>query len=142
MKAYKLFRQRKDGSLGPLFIDQSLKIELGKVYHAEAKPTKGYAVRPGFHMGHLPSAPHLTEKGRLWVECEIPDFEYTPDLFPSAFSKVGDMKIVPAAGFYRFKRPSHQGGYWLISGSIRPVRILSKSDINEILNERQEAHVI
>ena len=137
MIAYKLFRQRKDGSLGPLFINQAQRLELHTTYYAEDKPTSGYAPRPGWHAGQLPAAPHLTEKGRLWVECKIPDFEYTKDQFPTLFTKAGDMHVIPAAGYYRFKRPAHQGGEWLISGWIIPIRILSADDILEVVDAAQ-----
>jgi hypothetical protein len=47
MIGYKLFRKRKDGTYGPLFINRSQKILQGETYHAEDHPTKGYAYRPG-----------------------------------------------------------------------------------------------
>ena len=75
MIAYKLLRQRRDGSLGPLFINSKLQIETGSWLQAECHPTKGFKMRPGFHAGRLPHAPHLTEKGRIWCEVELPDFE-------------------------------------------------------------------
>jgi len=46
MIAYKLFRMRKDGSLGP------------------------------WHTLLQPVAPHLSEKNRVWCKVEIEDFEY------------------------------------------------------------------
>jgi len=49
MKAYKLLKLRKDGSLGPLFINRKQKIPIGKWLTAECHPTKGYALRPGWH---------------------------------------------------------------------------------------------
>lgn len=57
--AYKLFRRRGDGSLGPLFINKRQRIPLGEWLQAEDHPTKGYAHRPGWHCGVAPSAPHL-----------------------------------------------------------------------------------
>jgi len=47
MIAYKLFRQRKDGTLGSLFINKRNIIPVNKWLNAESFPTKGYAVRPG-----------------------------------------------------------------------------------------------
>jgi hypothetical protein len=90
MRAYKLFRVRKDGTIGPLFINARLRIEPGVWYEAEDHPTKGYAHRPGWHCSDLPKAPHLSEEGRTWFEVEIEDF-------------------------YRFPRPKHQGGEWIIA---------------------------
>lgn len=108
---YKLFRQRKDGSLGPLFIGARQRIELGVVLSAEDIPTKGYAHRPGWHSGWEPYAPHLSEKGRVWAQCEIPS----------------------DADWYEFKRPQNQGGAWIISTAIIVKRILTRS---EVLNLR------
>ena len=64
--AWKLFRIRKDGTLGPLFINRSLVIEPGIWLPAEEHPTKGYAYRPGWHATPQPHAPHLSENGRVW----------------------------------------------------------------------------
>jgi hypothetical protein len=99
-KAYKLFRQRKDGSLGPLFINKTLRIQLNQWLEAESHPTKGFAVRPGWHCGLEPVAPHLTEKGRVWAEVEIDDW-------------------------YPFPRPSHQGSVWVIAKRMRVVGLLA-----------------
>jgi hypothetical protein len=62
---------------------------------AENIPTKGYAIRPGFHCAAQPEAPHLKQTGnRVWVEVEIEEF-------------------------YTFPRPKHQGGEWLIAQLMR-----------------------
>ena len=63
---YKLFRKRKDGTYGPLFINRKQRLEIGTQYAAEDHPTKGYAHRPGWHICHEPVAPHLSKKGRVW----------------------------------------------------------------------------
>ena len=94
MIAYKLFRKRKDGSIGPLFIGSKQRIPMGEWLEAEDIPTKGFAHRPGWHCGAEPSAPHLSEKGRVWYKVEIQDF-------------------------YTFKRPSNQGGEWLIAKRLK-----------------------
>jgi hypothetical protein len=112
MKVYKLFRQRKDGTLGPLFIGASQRIELGKWLPAEGIPTKGFAFRPGWHSGRKPSAPHLSEKGRVWAECEV-----------------------KADQWYTCRRPTNQGGQWIISTSIKVNRILSAKEVKRILKK-------
>lgn len=99
--AYKLFRQRKDGTLGPLFIDRKRVIPLGPILQADDIPTKGYAHRPGWHLTEQPIAPHLSAKGRVWAEVEF-------------------------WGGYYHDRPKHQGGRWIIADRIRVVRILPK----------------
>jgi len=96
MKAYKLFKKRKDGSIGPLFINAKMRIPLNVWLDAEDHPTKGYAHRPGWHAGAEPNAPHLSEKGRVWYEVEIKDF-------------------------VTFKRPINQGGEWLIAQKIKVI---------------------
>lgn len=74
MVAYKLFTQRRDGSLGPLFINRRQRLFVGETYIAENHPTKGFAIRPGWHCCHYKSAPHLSTKGRVWCKVEIEDF--------------------------------------------------------------------
>ena len=66
MIGYKLFRQRTDGSIGPLFINRQQHIELGVPYQAEEHPTKGFAFRPGWHICSKMEAPHLSKKNRVW----------------------------------------------------------------------------
>lgn len=132
MLVYKLFRVRKDGSLGPLFINARQRLELGVAYVAENHPTQGYAPRPGWHSGLRPQADHLSERGRVWVECEVPDYEYTVRDHGDLFNPSGDMKSVPGNGFYQWRRPAHQGGTWIISGELRPIRILTDEQVQSL----------
>jgi hypothetical protein len=90
MKAYKLIRKMKDGSLSPLFINKKSRIPIGTWMDAELNPTKGFAVRKGWHCTLKPEAPHLSDKGRVWVEVEVDDFEF-------------------------FERPKSQGGTWVLA---------------------------
>ena len=90
MLAYKLLRERKDGTLGPLFINQRQRIPIGEWLTAEAHPTKGYAFRPGWHCLFSPVAPHLSERGRKWYRVLIEDYE-------------------------TFTRPECQGGKWALA---------------------------
>lgn len=101
MKAYKLFRQRKDGSLGPLFINARLRIVEGEWMPAEAHRTKGFAYRPGWHCCLQPVAPHLSEKGRVWCEIEIDDYR-------------------------TYARPESQGGTWVLANKMRVMGRVSK----------------
>ena len=94
--AYKLFKQRKNGTLGPLFINRRQVIPIGEWLEAEDLPTKGYAHRPGWHTTETPEAPHLKMEGRVWMEVEIEDY-------------------------YRFERPKYQGGYWLIAKRMKVI---------------------
>ena len=103
MIAYKLVRQRKDGTLGPLFINCPLRIPIGEWLEAETHHRrKGYAYRPGWHVTFKPHAPHLSTRGRVWVEVEIEDFE-------------------------RYKRPESQGGMWGLAKKMKVNKILGGS---------------
>jgi hypothetical protein len=63
---YKLFRVRRDGSLGSLFINRRARLVVGGEYISGVHPTKGFAVRPGWHITAAPRVPHLSTKGRMW----------------------------------------------------------------------------
>ena len=103
MIGYKLFKQRKDGSLGPLFINARQRVPVGEWLDAEDVPTKGFAHRPGWHLGIEQKADHLSTKGRVWAKCEV------------------DVN----AGWYEFKRPKHQGGAWIIANRIKVLEVLA-----------------
>jgi hypothetical protein len=75
MIGYKLFRLRKDGTLGPLFINRKQRLEVGICYPAESHRTKGYAFRPGWHICHEKNAPHLSKKGRVWAKVSFSDYQ-------------------------------------------------------------------
>jgi hypothetical protein len=91
---YKLIRKRKNGTLGPLFIGRKQVVPIGEWLEAQCIPTKGFAVRHGWHTTDKPEAPHLSEKGRVWVKVEIEDYT-------------------------EFKRPESQGGLWFIAQRMR-----------------------
>ena len=101
VSGYKLLKQRKDGSLGPLFINARQRIPLGKWLRAESHPTKGYAYRPGWHATTRPVAPHLGTKGRVWCR-------------------------VTLRGVRKYERPESQGGTWLLARHMRVDAILRR----------------
>lgn len=105
MKAYKLLKQRKDGSLGPLFINAKAKLPVGVWMEAEDHPTKGYAHRPGWHCLPTPDAPHLSKNPksgpkRVWCEVEIAGTEVClrPDTQGGVWYLAKHMKIVEVIG--------------------------------------------
>ena len=113
MKAYKLLRKLKDGSLHPLFINKKEATPLGKWMEAECYPTKGFAVRQGWHCCFRPLAPHLSIKlsngeQRVWVECEVEDYE-------------------------SYNRPESQGGAWILAQQMKIIRELTMDEVNNIL---------
>lgn len=99
MRAYKLFRLRKNGTLGPLFIGRKQVIEPGVWLQAELLPTPGFAVRFGWHACAEPIAPHLSKKGRVWCEVEI-------------------------EGVTEYRRPEAQGGLWYTADRLKVTRII------------------
>lgn len=94
MQAFKLFRQRANGTIGPLFINRKQIVPTGEWLPAESHPTKGFAVRPGWHVLCAPEAPHLSNKGRVWMRVEVENFQ-------------------------EFHRPASQGGKWLLAEKMR-----------------------
>lgn len=93
MIGYKLFRKRKDGTYGPLFINCRQKLVIGKAYRAESHRRKGYKFRPGWHICPKPFAPHLSKKGRVW--CKV-KFSHRATL----------------------NRPISQGGIWYLGSTL------------------------
>lgn len=102
MKAYKLFRLLKDGSIAPLFINQKMRLKEGVWYQAENHPTKGFAERMGWHCCLTPLAPHLSMKPkggceRIWVEVEVEDYTM-------------------------YDRPESQGGSWVLANRLKVIK--------------------
>ena len=96
-KAYKLLRVRKDGSIGPLFVNRKQRITVGEWIEAIDGKPKNLANRPGWHTTHSPEAGHLSMKDRRWYEVRIKDY-------------------------YEFPRPVNQGGMWYISKWIKIIK--------------------
>lgn len=101
MEGYKLFRRRKDGTLGPLFINRKLRVPVGVWLKAESHPTPGYALRPGWHATLHPIAPHLRQGGdRVWCKVQLD-------------------------GFRTYARPESQGGTWVLADYLRVIEVIS-----------------
>ena len=101
MKAYKLFRELKNGELSPLFINKKARLPINKWLKAECHPTKGYKIRPFWHCTSNPVAPHLSMNNRVWCQVEM-------------------------IGHTEFKRPSSQGGLWFLAKKIKIIKKLNK----------------
>ncbi len=101
MRAYKLLTKRKDGTLGPLFINRTQRVLVGEWLDAENHPTKGFKERMGWHCTSKPVAPHLSNKGRVWCEVEIQDFT-------------------------KIERPEHQGGLWYLANKMKIIKELNE----------------
>jgi hypothetical protein len=97
---FKLFKLRKDGSLGPLFINARQRVEIGVEYAAEQHRTKGFAFRPGWHVcSSVDGAPHLSKKGRVWARVLIRDYT-------------------------EHRRPASQGGLWFTANRMTVLEVL------------------
>lgn len=59
MIAYKLMKQRKNGTLGSLFINAKESYTINEWLNAEFIPTKGFAERFGWYCCFTPNDPHL-----------------------------------------------------------------------------------
>jgi hypothetical protein len=96
MIGYKLFKVRKDGSIGPLFINRRLRLTLGEWYPMEVHHTKGYALRPGWHICKTPNAPHLSLNGRAWykVKFNLLDTIIRPESQGGVWYLGKDMKVL------------------------------------------------
>ena len=94
MRAWKLFAQRRDGTVGPLFINRRLRVPEDVWLPAETHPTTGFSVRPYWHACAEPVAPHLSERGRVWREVEI-------------------------SGVQKVQRPKNQGGVWYLADNLK-----------------------
>lgn len=92
--SYKLFRVLKSGEITSLFINKTERLKKGEWLEAKSYPTDGYKLRPFWHCTANPIAPHLTEKGRVWLKVEMEDFE-------------------------EFNRPAFQGGKWFLAKRIK-----------------------
>ena len=101
MEAYKLFRRRKNGTFGSLFINRKAPIKFYSWVQAETHPTKGFAVRTGWHCLAKPKAPHLSTKGRVWCRVQI------------------------AQPITTINRPNHQGGKWYLAHWMRIVEVMA-----------------
>ena len=115
MKAYKLLRVKKDGKLYPLFINKTKSAPIGEWMEAECHPTKGFAVRKGWHCTIIPKAPHLkmrlaSGEERVWCEVEMEDYEF-------------------------YERPLVQGGTWALAQNMKITKRLSVEEVNNILKE-------
>lgn len=107
--AYKLLRLGPDGAIYPLFIDRNTPTPVGVWMPAECHPTKGFAVRQGWHCCFKPIAPHLKEtlasgERRIWVRCEVEDFT-------------------------TYDRPESQGGAWILAQKMRITKVLTPEEV-------------
>ena len=139
---YKLFEMdMRTNKLYPLFIGKTEETKVGEWVHAEFIPTKGFAVRAGWHLGLIPSAPHLigadgtykSKRGknfeRVWCVVEYNNsYDYTK-LAQTEPNKC--FVSMPCNGFYNFKESN--GSHWIITSDIKVIKVLTESERCDIL---------
>lgn len=142
---YKLFEQREDGKLFPLFIGKNKETVIGEWVYGEIIPTKLFSTRPGWHLNcELPSAVHLmsadgtykSQRGkkfkRVWCEVEyVASIDYTEEV--SKLPKRCFTDRLPDNGFYNFRESGNR--LWIIADRIRITRILTEEERQMILKE-------
>lgn len=142
-KGYKLFEQDSQGNLYALFIDKKTEMPFGEWLKAGVFPTKGFSVRPGYHIGEIPAAPWLcsfdgTYKSqrskywkRVWAEVEyIADNDYTDEVLKLPKKCFQDK--VPENGWYAF-RETGVNRIWIIADQMRITKIISEEERQQIL---------
>lgn len=102
---YKVFRLKRNGELGPLFINRQQDVPKGVWLTAEDHPTPGYAHRPGWHATEEMHAPHLkmhlaSGEVRVWVR-------------------------VLLRGVKRYQRPDAQGREWILARELKVLEVLT-----------------
>lgn len=145
-KGFKLFEQRDDRKLFPLFIGKNEATPMNKWIPAQIiMEHKGFAHRPGWHIGAtLPSAPWLmsadgtykSQRGkrfkRVWCEVEyVADIDYTEEV--KKLPKKCFTDRLPDNGFYEFRESGDR--LWIIADRIRVTRILTEEERQNILKE-------
>ena len=143
---YKLFEQRDDGKLFPLFIGKNEETPMNAWVPAEIiMDHKGFAHRPGWHIGAtMPSAPWLmslngtykSQRGkrfkRVWCEVEyVADIDYTSEV--EKLPKKCFTDKLPDGGFYKFRESGNR--IWIIADRIKVNRIINEDERLKMLKE-------
>lgn len=125
---------------------------------SKAKTVKAVAMRPGWHAGDSPSAPHIgneykgqkyRSEDQVWAEVEMPaDIDWQDAANKNAsLVKSGDRKglinvkeaeitdKLPSGGYYRYKTNPNMQGNWLISGEMKVNRILEPDEVKRLNKE-------
>lgn len=146
---YKLFEADANGNLLPLFIDKNTPVPVGVWIKAENHPTKGFAQRPGWHVGaDVPDAPWLkgydgTDVGyykprfkygkRVWCIIEYND-NHCYDDEVAKLPKKCFVDKVPENGCYFFREVGK--GTWVITSDIKIIKVLTEEERQGILKEK------
>lgn len=136
---YKLFEQREDGKLFPLFIGKTKETPMNEWVPAEIiEYHPQFSHRPGWHIGAtMPSAPWLmsldgtykSQRGkrfkRVWCEVEyVADIDYTSEV--EKLPKKCFTDRLPDGGFYKFRESGNR--LWIIADRIKVNRIITEEE--------------
>jgi len=133
-----------EAEVGPQVASGKVKSKIGEL-----------AFRPGWHSGDLPMASHIGGKtsrestkpdyrpdNQVWALVELPadvDWQTTANERASR-NKQGEIiprtahitDQIPSDGHYRYKTNPNMTGEWLISGSMKVIRVLSDNEVTAI----------
>lgn len=168
MIAYKMCRL-KGGKIYPMFVDANTPFEMGVWNFAIAGKQNaagkvvsklgGLCYRPGLHLSVAPYAPHIGQKiggqikymhdDTVWVECEIAtELNYTPIARENGWrggkwsATRAYLKYIPENGYYWYNTNPSAMIDWLITGAIKPLRILSDEETANICQKMGITHPI
>lgn len=138
---FKLLEVDPNGKLHPLFINKDATIRPHTEWKAGAYPTKGFANRPGIHLGKIPSAPWLMNKdgeyasrrGKGWKRrWFIVAYNATVDYTEEALKQPEKcFREVPENGFYTFFEKGRC--HWYICSEAIILAELEEPERKEIL---------
>lgn len=143
MTVYKLFRV-KNGNLYPLYVFANKPMPIGKRINAEigeladethVKSKLGaLSLRPGFHSCYIPFTDWIGKKAEdgtliqrkdtVWCECEVTGKE-------QVVTERNGLRHLPKS-WYHFKTNSKQKRPWVISKSIKIIKVLSDKEVETI----------
>lgn len=104
------------------------------------------ALRPGWHGSDVPLATHIGIKNaegdvyarrpyEVWLEVEFAaDVNYQEEVDRR---KRHDFRELPVDGFYRCKLSPHMTGTWIVSGSMRLLRVMTETEVNATLRRHK-----
>lgn len=137
VSAYRIGYLNTDGTVSPVMVDNKTtrqSYKMGTWYDAETRKSS-MAIIPGFHFAYTPSLPQLyKEDGTLDPQrvYYIAEYDATNNYQAEADAS-GEGFIrgkIPENGFYFRKKRGIKG--WVISGKMRPVRVLTMQEVDEI----------
>lgn len=162
-KLFKVKKSRP-GEVFPLYVNADKPTPIGEWVSAECGEKKengkvksklgDLCFRPGWHLSDYPLATHIGVKDEygnvkyikpdtVWCEVEYSDnINYQEQANKNGLNKNNIvipknayLKDIPTDGFYRYKTNPNMFQDWIIAGAIKINRIISDSEVNQILKQ-------